>query len=99
MPLSLLQYTRDTSPKLTTKTVELGHALPVQGSRYVTKDRVKRARSTATSSACHVHPSERAVRAAGLTQISCAIFYWFGEAYWFLRRIKDLHYRRTLNPH
>ena len=59
MPLSLLQYTRDTSPKLTTKTVELGHALPVQRSRCVTKDRVKRARSTATSSACHVHPSER----------------------------------------
>ena len=61
MPLSLLQHTRDASPKLTTETVELGHALPVQGSRCVTKDRVKRARATATSSACHVHPRERAV--------------------------------------
>ena len=39
---------------------ELGHVLPVQRSRYVTKDRVKRTRSTATSSACHVHPRARA---------------------------------------
>ena len=68
VPLSLLQHTRDASPKLTTKTVELGHVLPVQRSRYVMKDPVKRARSTATSSVCHAPTYKRSSR-VGLNSI------------------------------
>ena len=55
--LVLSQHTLTRSTILTTKEVDLGKVLPVQGSQYVTKDGVKRARPTTTSSARHVHPA------------------------------------------
>ena len=99
MPLSCFDDTRDASPKLTTKKVELGHVLPVQRSQYVIKDCVKRARSTATSSACHVH-----VRARAVAKLECCVatFIGFGESRedaTLFRGLSHLTSRPRISPH